>query len=657
MAWTDADVFANRWVKLITKPSHVPLVAGEHTAQITTHDRAILEERFKAPAGESSINVLACSPTLEMGIDVGGLDAVVLRNIPPRPDNYAQRGGRAGRRTRVGLVVSYARSTPHDQYFFDKPTEMIAGEVPAPAVSLGNRDVIIRHLFAIAFGAAEPGLAGRMVDYVSPKGDVNQDVVNQLVAAVSAKVDHTVSVAEEAWKSDVLDRAGLSSAQLRRYLDELPARINHVIDCTALQVKELYQAVAYFAEGLDRQHVANRASDMIKRLLGISQHQERDTGVADDTSAGYPLRRFAEFGILPGYEFPTEPAALRLWGDNHEEDPVTVIRRFGIGQFQPNASVYARSRRWKVIGLDTASPWNQRTEGPAWSYRVCRLCRLRFHADQPSCPRCKNADPGQPLPGYEFAGFFASKNESPILDEEERYAERNLVRTYPQWDGSVAARFGVGPNWSLRLSQGEEVRWVNEGRPPTPRELNEGVLMLHGEGKGYLLCSTCGQILKAPPPVASKSKSKPGPPATTRQRECRPRKLRPWRKMCAHGARHLGRSGSPLTARSRCFDSSCRFPLPRIAGSRGGYRWDMLCSMGSNTISCWEPMSSISSSRDPGNRLRKADATICCHSHSSIPVWVARVIFRASPKTSTALPSEPLSTSITRTVRRRAIDA
>jgi replicative superfamily II helicase len=500
--WPDRDVVTNRWVKLITKPEYIPLVAGEHTAQITTADRAVLEEDFKAPGDESPINLLACSPTLEMGIDVGGLDAVVMRNIPPRPDNYAQRGGRAGRRTRVGLVVSYARSTPHDQYFFDKPREMIAGEVPAPAVSLGNRDVIMRHLYAIAFGAAVPGLAGRMLEYVTATGNVNQEAVDQLIAAVSSQIDHSLSVAQEAWGSDVLDRAGLSLQQLRDTLNQLPQRIRYVLDCTALQVKELRQAIDDYSERLNHRQAAIRAGDLISRLLGIPQNQQRDTGQADDTSAGYPLRRFAEFGILPGYEFPSEPAALRLLGDKHEEDPVTVTRRFGIGQFQPDASVYARSRRWKVIGLDTASPWNQRTEGPAWNYRVCRLCKLRYHAEHPSCPRCKDAGPGQSLPGYEFAGFIAWKNESPILDEEERYAERNLVRTYPQWDGKVVARWSVGTHWALQLSQNEEVRWVNEGRPPLPREINEGVPMLHADGKGYLLCPTCGHMLTAQQPPA-----------------------------------------------------------------------------------------------------------------------------------------------------------
>ena len=119
--WPDADVEQHRTVRRMRQPDFRPLVADEHTAQVTNDRRVDLENRFKAPAAEAPLNVLACSPTMEMGIDVGGLDAVVLRNVPPRPDNYAQRGGRAGRRTRVGLVVGYARSTPHDQYFFDHP--------------------------------------------------------------------------------------------------------------------------------------------------------------------------------------------------------------------------------------------------------------------------------------------------------------------------------------------------------------------------------------------------------------------------------------------------------------------------------------------------------------------------------------------------------
>ena len=114
--WPEADIRRHRTVQRIYSPDAMPLVAGEHTAQMTANARTDLEDHFKAPPGESPVNILACSPTLERGIDVGGLDAVILRNVPPRPDNYAQRGGRAGRRSRVGLVLSYARSTPHDQY-------------------------------------------------------------------------------------------------------------------------------------------------------------------------------------------------------------------------------------------------------------------------------------------------------------------------------------------------------------------------------------------------------------------------------------------------------------------------------------------------------------------------------------------------------------
>jgi hypothetical protein len=77
-------------------------------------------------------------------------------------------------------------------------------------------------------------------------------------------------------------------------------------------------------------------------------------------------------------------------------------------------------------------------------YHVCNVCELRYSADESKCPRCATASPGQPLPSYELAGFVALPDETPILDEEERYAERNLVRTYPQW----GATWWGGGRWA-----------------------------------------------------------------------------------------------------------------------------------------------------------------------------------------------------------------
>ncbi len=499
--WPDAEIALNRTIRHIRKKDAIPLVAREHTAQVPTTERAEIEDKFKGGPTISPVNLLSCSPTLEMGIDVGGLDAVILRNVPPRPDNYAQRGGRAGRRSRVGMVVGYARSTPHDQYFYDKPREMIAGEVPAPALNLGNRDVIVRHLYAIAFGATNPGLSGKMVDYVDASGNLKEEAITALVEAVKAQVEHAIEVAGEAWGADVLTRAQLTVAELRTQLQQLPQRVHRVFECTARQVIELRQALDRYHRELQGQFAGNRAGELVARLLGIPTDRQRRNQEADDRSAGYPLRRFAEFGLLPGYEFPSEPAALRLLGDPHEEDAISVTRRFGIGQFQPEAHVYARSRRWKVIGLDTSSPWNPQSQAPTWNYRRCGSCRLRHDADQPRCPRCEAAGPGAAHPAYDFAGFLARREERPILDEEDRFAVRNLVRIYPQWDGSVTDRWTVGPGWALRLSRNEEVRWVNEGAPPTPAELQAGNTVLHPEAKGYLLCPSCGNLLDQPAPV------------------------------------------------------------------------------------------------------------------------------------------------------------
>ena len=121
--------------------------------------------------------------------------------------------------------------------------------------------------------------------------------------------------------------------------------------------------------------------------------------------------------------------------------------------------------------------------------------RVAFRADHPRCPRCRTDIPGRPLPAEEYAGFLAKRDEGPILDEEERYAARNLVTMYPQWDGDVIGRWSTASGWGLRLSRNEEVRWLNEGLPPTVREIQQNIPYLHDQGKGYLICGLCGHLL------------------------------------------------------------------------------------------------------------------------------------------------------------------
>jgi hypothetical protein len=139
-----------------------------HTAQVEQTQREWREWRFRwgqddqrkikeskdemRQAGEQGVflPVLFCSPTMELGVDISALNAVYMRNVPPTPANYAQRSGRAGRSGQAALAVTYcAAQSPHDQYYFQRPAQMVSGYVRPPAIELANRDLIEAHLHAV----------------------------------------------------------------------------------------------------------------------------------------------------------------------------------------------------------------------------------------------------------------------------------------------------------------------------------------------------------------------------------------------------------------------------------------------------------------------------------------------------------------------------
>ena len=151
--------------------SYWGLEGREHTAQVSQRQREWREWRFRfekedrenltknaadlKAVGESEqfLPALFCSPTMELGVDISALNAVYLRNVPPTPANYAQRAGRAGRSGQAAVIVTYcAAQSPHDQYFFERRNEMVAGVVRPPALDITNEELVRSHLHAVWLG-------------------------------------------------------------------------------------------------------------------------------------------------------------------------------------------------------------------------------------------------------------------------------------------------------------------------------------------------------------------------------------------------------------------------------------------------------------------------------------------------------------------------
>ena len=140
----------NHFARLYNAPGMTPLHIKEHTAQLGRSEQQKYQEMFI----NKKLNALSCSTTFEMGVDVGDLETVYLRNMPPTPANYVQRAGRAGRsRNAAAYTLTYAKLSSHDFTFFDHPERMILGEIKAPLFTLENERVIMRHIFAIALSS------------------------------------------------------------------------------------------------------------------------------------------------------------------------------------------------------------------------------------------------------------------------------------------------------------------------------------------------------------------------------------------------------------------------------------------------------------------------------------------------------------------------
>ena len=283
----------NHYRRLYRDLTPIPLRVEEHTAQWRATEAAEIQNKFV----RGEINALSCSTTFELGVDVGDLQAVMLKNVPPRTANYVQRAGRAGRRTSsAALVVTYAQRRSHDLTQFADPQKMISGVVTPPVIPLGNARIDRRHAHSIALSAffrhayLHGGLLWRNAGefFVPESGAIAP--LTLLTEFLSDELPAVTAEMETILPDSVRREIGLATGA---WVSELLSRLEWVRS-------EVSQEISYFDEAREaasseqKYRLAEQFLRVIRTLRG------RDL-----------LGFLGSRNILPKYGFPTDVVELK----------------------------------------------------------------------------------------------------------------------------------------------------------------------------------------------------------------------------------------------------------------------------------------------------------------------------------------------------------
>lgn len=266
--------------------------AAEHSAQQDSRSLDRYEKAFKA----GDLNLLSCSTTMEMGIDIGGISQVAMNNVPPHPANYLQRAGRAGRRQEArSLAMTLCKSNPHDQAVFSNSRWAFDTPLPAPRVSLDSPIIVQRHVHSLL-------LSRFLMEALSGSGQEQIRLTcGHFFLGGNSLVDRF-----SAWcrglstnPSQVLTK-GLR--QLLRHSVYEGNDLNRVIEAAANVMDELAQGWRVEWSNLEKEAEEVRgAGETSPAYRAVSLHMERLSGE-------YLLRELATRGYLPAYGFPTSIA-------------------------------------------------------------------------------------------------------------------------------------------------------------------------------------------------------------------------------------------------------------------------------------------------------------------------------------------------------------
>ena len=350
----------------------------EHTAMVPHDERERLENLFK---GESdAINTFVCTPTLELGVDIGQLDAVLMRNVPPLPANYWQRAGRAGRRHRMAVDVTYCRPVSHDRAYFADPPKLLAGRVDPPAFNLRNELMVAKHVHATVVTrlhqfTRDPArtpeerqaidvvlktcLPDRVSSYLFDGGVLRTAPfdLTPLRRLIEANRDDLCRYVEGAFRQGwpARDADVATPEALHQHVEEMVAGLEHVLSRLNRRLRWAMEQIRRLNVVRERQGTLEPEDDalfrrcdaLVKRLKGAARRARREAEGYDDVNTFGVL---AAEGFLPGYGLEVGSvlgtAEIPFWRTGAMEFTLPRPPSVALREYVPGNLIYANGNRF-----------------------------------------------------------------------------------------------------------------------------------------------------------------------------------------------------------------------------------------------------------------------------------------------------------------------